>query len=362
MAVDRLLRPLQLGSTNLKNRVIMAPLTRNRAHPDGTPHELAIDYYRQRAGAGLIISEAAQISPIGKGYLNTPGIYDEKHVSAWKPVTDAVHHEGGAIYLQLWHVGRIGHNSLLPEGEKLIAPSAIRANAKTFTATGFADVSTPREIQLKEIPQVVEQYRIAAKNAKRAGFDGVEIHAANGYLLDQFLQSETNRRTDEYGGNPLKRFRLLKEVVEAIGKEFSYNSIGVRLSPNGYANDISDWNPRDTFMTVYHELNKYGLAYLHIVELMPGAAVTEGQKQIIRDLRPMWTGTYIANGEFDADKAETWIKEGRADAIAFGRPFISNPDLPERFRQGAPLNPADPSTFYGGDYRGYTDYPFLNQG
>ena len=357
---DMLFKPLSMGALELPNRVLMAPLTRNRAHPDGTPHEMAITYYRQRASAGLIFTEATQVSPIGKGYINTPGIHSKAHVAAWKRITDAVHAGGGRIFLQLWHVGRISHTSLLPEGQPPVSASSVRAHAQTFADSGFVDTSEPRALNTGEIPALIEDYRQAAKRAVEAGFDGVEVHSANGYLLDQFLHSHTNLRTDQYGGSPENRARLTLEVTQAVADVFGAGRVGVRLSPTGTFNDM---RPDDeaTFAAVINGLDRMGPAYLHVVEQFPGAEVSKADAAMLERLRGHWHGVYIANGDFDGRTAGGWIGRGRAHAIAFGRPFIANPDLPERLRQQAPLNQPDQETFYGGDHHGYTGYPFLER-
>ncbi len=356
-----LFKPLTMGSLELPNRVLMAPLTRNRAHPDGTPHDTATTYYRQRASAGLIFTEATQISAMGKGYINTPGIHADAHTAAWKRITDAVHAGGGRIFVQLWHVGRISHTSLLPDGQPPVAPSAVRAEAQTFAESGFVDTSQPRALETSEIPALIEEYRQAARRALEAGFDGVEVHSANGYLLDQFLHSHTNLRTDQYGGNPENRARLTLEATQAVAEVFGAGRVGVRLSPTGTFNDMRP-DDEETFAAVIDGLNRIGLAYLHVVEKFPGAEVSDADQAMRQRLRDRWAGVYIANGDFDDRTAADWIARGRAHAIAFGRPFIANPDLPERFRRQAPLNEPDQATFYGGDHHGYTDYPFLAEG
>ena len=356
-----LLEPVTLGALNLQNRVIMAPLTRNRAHEDGTPAQMAVEYYRQRAGAGMIITEATQISPLAKGYINTPGIYNDEHIAGWKPIVEAVHQAGGTIVCQLWHVGRISHVSLLPEGEQPLAPSAIRANAQTVTADGRTDVSEPRAMTLNDIQQTIADYAHAAKCAKLAGFDGVEIHAANGYLLDQFIQDGTNKRDDAYGGTIENRIRLLKEVVEAVVGVMGAGRVGIRLSPLGQYNDMADSDPEATFGAVIAMLNHYDLAYMHTVERFPGKESSKEELSLLERLAAQFTNGYIACGGFGKPDGEAYIETEKADAIAYGRPFIANPDLPERFRQDAALNEPDPATFYGGDERGYTDYPTLDQ-
>ncbi len=306
-----LFKPLTMGALELPNRVLMAPLTRNRAHPDGTPHEMAISYYRQRASAGLIFSEATQISPMGKGYINTPGIHSDAHVAGWKRITDAVHAGGGRIFLQLWHVGRISHTSLLPDGQPPISASPVRANAQTFAESGFVDTSEPRALETSEIPALIEAYRQAARRAVEAGFDGVEVHSANGYLLDQFLHSHTNLRTDQYGGSPENRARLTLEVTQAVADVFGADRVGVRLSPTGTFNDMRS-DDEETFAAVIGGLDRMGLAYLHVVEQFPGADVSDDDVAMLERLRARWHGVYIANGDFDDRTAAEWIGRARA--------------------------------------------------
>lgn len=356
-----LFRPLRIGALDVPNRVLMAPLTRNRAQPDGTPGDLALEYYRQRASSGLIFSEATQVSAEGKGYINTPGIHAESHVAAWKKITEAVHANGGRIFLQLWHVGRIAHTSLQPGEQAPVAPSAIRANAQTFIATGPVDTSEPRALDLDEMPRVVADFAAAARHAKDAGFDGVEVHGANGYLLNQFLSDHSNKRTDAYGGSVENRLRLPLEVTEAVAEVWGADRVGLRLSPFGKFNDMDDSDAEGHYTTIYKAFDALGLAYLHVVEQFPGIDGTAAEAEALDRLRALWTGTYIANGDFDAARAAEWIGRGRADAVTFGRPYISNPDLPERFRVGAALNEPDHATFYGGGAEGYTDYPFLDK-
>lgn len=357
---EPLFAELQLGGQRVPNRVFMAPLTRNRAHTDGTPHELAATYYGQRASAGLIVTEATQVSAMGVGYINTPGIHTDRHVAGWRAVTDAVHAGGGRIFLQLWHVGRISHTSLLPGNQAPVAPSAIPARAQTFTASGFVDCSAPRALGTDEIPGLIEEYRQAARHALDAGFDGVEVHSANGYLLDQFLHENANQRTDDYGGSPGNRARFPLEVVRAVADVWSADRVGVRLSPTGTFSDMDPTGVEPTFEAVIDGLNPLGLAYLHVVEQFPGNTVSAEDRAVLDRLRGRWTGVYIANGDFDGARGADWIARGRADAIAYGRPFLANPDLPERLARGATLNEPDQNTFYGGDARGYTDYPFLD--
>ena len=356
-----LFKPAKLGSLDVPNRVFMAPLTRNRSHGDGTPREIAETYYRQRASAGLILSEATQISAMGKGYLDTPGIYTDAHVAAWSKITRAVRAGGGRIFCQLWHVGRISHVSLLPEGRQPVSSSDRQADAQTYTANGFEQVSKPIALDRDGIRQTVEDYATAARAAKKAGFDGIEVHSANGYLLDQFLQDGVNTRTDDYGDAIDNRMRLLREVLDAVSDVWDPRRIGVRLSPLGEASDMSDSDPEALFKAVYKMLSGRGLAYLHVLEKFPGNEQADKDKQLIRNLRKNYDGFYIANGDYDRDSAADAIESGHANAVTFGRPFIANPDLPERFRRDAKLNPPNPDTFYGGDDIGYTDYPFLDE-
>ena len=357
----KLFNPLELGDLTLPNRIVMAPLTRNRALPDGdVPHDLNATYYAQRAGAGLIISEGTQISQEGKGYIQTPGIYSNEQVVGWKTVTDAVHNAGGRIFAQLWHVGRISHVSLQPDGQAPVAPSPITAKSQTFVATGFADVSDPRQLDTGEIARVVADYRKAAENAKAAGFDGIEIHAANGYLIDQFLRDSTNKRDDAYGRSLDKRTRFLAEVLEAVTSVYASTRVGVRFSPFSSFNDISDSDPLTTFGAAITRANDAGLGYIHLVEGETGGPRTF-PPNAIATLRENFSGAYMANNAYDRQLAIDAVESGKADLVAFGALFIANPDLVERFRQDAPLNTPDPQTFYGGDAVGYTDYPTLDQ-
>ena len=350
----------QLGPFTLQNRIVMAPLTRSRAQSGDVPSELAPLYYAQRTSAGLIIAEATQISPQGKGYAFTPGIYNEAQVAGWKKVTAAVHAKGGHIFLQLWHVGRISHPSLQPEGALPVAPSAVQPEGKAFTEEGFLPFVTPRALALEELPGIVEQYRHAALLSIEAGFDGVEIHAANGYLLDQFLRDKTNLRTDNYGGSFENRSRLLLEVVEAVTAVVPSDRVGIRLSPISPANDIADSNPQALFSHVVTQLNRFNLAYLHVVEGATGGPRSVDDGFDLQILRRLFNGVYIANNGYDLALAIQARQDNLADLIAFGRPFIANPDLVERLKTGAPLNELDPNTLYGGDARGYTDYQALN--
>ena len=355
-----LFSPVRLGAIDLPNRVLMAPLTRNRASEDGVPWEKAQTYYAQRASAGLIIAEATQVTPMGKGYIDTPGIHSDAQRDGWAKVTDAVHANGGRIFLQLWHVGRISHNSLLPEGQTPQAPSALAANTKTFTRNGFEDCSEPHAVTTDEIAGLIEDYRKAARLAKEAGFDGVEIHSANGYLIDQFLQDQTNRRDDEYGGSVENRMRFLREVIGAVTEVWDRDRVGIRLSPLGQANDIGDSDTEGLFGAVYEMLSAEKLAYLHVVEEFYGVDTSDDERDILKRLRSKYDGFYISNGAFDGAKAAETVASGHCDAVTFGRPFIANPDLPEHIRTGAALNEPNQDTFYGGDETGYIDYPFLD--
>lgn len=338
----------------------MAPMSRNRAHPDGTPSELAIEYYRQRAGAGLIISEATQVNNKGGSY-NTPGLYNDKQMSAWKRIVDAVHAEQGKIFVQLWHSGRVSHTSMQPNDEAPIAPSAIRARVQTAGSNGQnIDTSEPRALSINEINALIDDYRHVAVRAKEAGFDGVEIHAANGYLIDQFIRDGSNQRNDLYGGSAENRVRFLLEVTQAVTDVFGSSRVGVRFSPTGAFNDMSDSDPIKSFGTAIQQLNKLNLAYLHMVEVFFDQPTTAEDFRVLHQLRDQWSGTYILNGGLDRETAQQAIDNGSADAVAIGRPFISNPDLPERIRQGAEWAEIDRKTTYGGDHRGYTDYPFLS--
>ncbi len=360
MSDQKLFTPAKAGSVELKNRIVMAPLTRNRARAeDDAPFELHAEYYGQRAGAGLIITEASQISPQGKGYAWTPGIHSEAQVEGWKKVTDAVHAKGGKIVIQLWHVGRISHPVLQPGGVDPVAPSAIAANSKTFDGTQFVDTPMPRALEAEEIPGIVEDYRKAAENAKRAGFDGVEVHAANGYLIDQFLRDGSNKREDAYGGPVENRSRFLKEVMDAVVAVWGGDKVGVRLSPFSNANDIADSNPQETFSHVIRLLNSYGLAYLHLVEGQTGGPRDLPEGGDLGKLYALFDGARMGNNGYDRALAIDAVGSDTLDLVAFGRPFISNPDLVDRLEKDSPLNALDPETLYGGNEKGCTDYPTL---
>ena len=356
MAAD-LFTPIRLGGLELPNRIVMAPLTRNRAgQPGNVPQPINATYYAQRASAGLIITEASPISAMAHGYPNTPGIHSAGQVAGWRRVTDAVHAKGGRIVLQLWHVGRISHPSLLPNGALPVAPSAIKPAGKAVTHHGMMDFLTPRALEISEIPALIEDFRSAAHNAKTAGFDGVEVHAANGYLLDQFLRDGSNHRTDQHGGSAENRVRLLREVVTAVCAVWGADRVGVRVSPLNQYNDMRDSNPQALFNHVGDALRPFSLAYLHVMERdVHGLEVPFD----FIELRRRFNGPYMASGGYDKRRADAAIVARRADCVAFGRSYIANPDLVERYAQNAPLNVANPSTFYGGREQGYTDYPSL---
>lgn len=351
---------IQLGPYTLSNRIVMAPMTRSRAGKGNVPTVLNAHYYAQRACAGLIITEASQISPEGAGYPLTPGIYSADQVSGWKLVTEAVHAKNGRIFLQLWHVGRISHPSMQPNGSLPLAPSAIKPKGQAVTYAGHQDFVIPHALEKDEIQIIIEQYRKGAENAMAAGFDGVEIHGANGYLLDQFLRDGTNHRTDAYGGSLENRARLMFEVVEAVCSVWSGNRVGIRLSPIQPFNDMYDSDPERTFSFAVGRLNQFNLAYLHITEIGKEFPDVAGPSFDLAKLRPIWESILITNGSYDLESANAILANGGADMVAFGRLFIANPDLPLRFAKHAPLKMPDPETFYGGDERGYTDYPFLN--
>jgi N-ethylmaleimide reductase len=353
-----LFAPLRLGALTLPNRVVMAPMTRSRAAGDGTPGLLAPTYYAQRASAGLIISEAAHIDPHGVGYPNTPGIHNERHVAGWRNVIRAVHGEGGRIFLQLWHVGRISHPSVQPDGGAPIAPSPMAAEGELFTASGMRPFVTPRALGIQEIPGVVEQFARAAQLARDAGCDGVDIHAANGYLIDQFLRSGSNCRSDAYGGSVANRARFLLEVVEAVTGVWGPERVGVRLSPLSPYNSMSDSDPMETFTYVGRALHRLGIGYLHIAEPGPGHPMsTPAGCQLLAALRSAFSACFVVDGGRDRVSAEAALAAANADLVALATPFIANPDLVERLARGVPLAVADPKTFYAGGARGYTDYP-----
>jgi N-ethylmaleimide reductase len=353
-----LLEPTVLGAIELANRLVMAPLTRCRAGAGNVPTDLMVEYYRQRASAGLIISEATQIMPEGQGYPNTPGIYNEAQIAGWRKVTDAVHAAGGKMVLQLWHVGRVSHSSFQPHGALPVAPSAIAIPGEGRDAA-FKKVpfETPRALDTAEIPAIVQAYELASHHAIAAGFDGVEIHAANGYLLDQFLRDGSNHRSDKYGGSIENRARFLMDVVDAVTAAVGADRVGLRISPLQPANGMSDSDPWATFSYVVRAVDAFKLAYLHVAGMgvdQPGVA---GPAFDLNALRPLWHGKMMVNYHYDQARAEAAVHDGHADVVAFGVPFIANPDLVNRFRLDAPLNEADANTFYGGNTKGYTDYP-----
>jgi N-ethylmaleimide reductase len=369
---ELLFQPYRLGPFTLPNRIVMAPLTRSRARqPGNVPTSLNACYYAQRASAAFIISEATQVSMQGQGYAWTPGIHSREQVEGWRLVTDAVHAAGGRIFLQLWHVGRISHPALQPDHMLPVAPSAITPAGDAFIENDRGEGQLvpfvrPRALQIEEMPYIVQQYAHGARNAMAANFDGVEVHGANGYLIDQFISSGTNHRTDAYGGAVGNRARLLMEVVEAVSEIWGPDRVGVRLSPLGSFNDMSDAEPEVTFGTIAQLLSDLRFAYLHIVN--PGLAAIEkgkapdaGAEQMLALIREKYSGTLIVAGGFDRDTAEAWLEQSKADLIAFGRKFLANPDLPDRLRMPTGLNADDQSTYYGGGAKGYTDYPSLAQ-
>jgi len=363
-ATDPLFDPVQVGDMSLPHRVAMAPLTRSRAgQPGDVPTDMNVEYYRQRAGAAFIISEATQVSPQGKGYAFTPGIHSQAQIDGWRKVTAAVHEAGGRIVLQLWHVGRISRPELQPDGETPVAPSAIKPEgAQTYISneSGMVDVLEPRALATDEIPGIVEQFRRGAENALKAGFDGVEIHAANGYLLDQFIRSNSNTRSDAYGGSVENRLRLPLQVVEAVTDVWGTERTGIRVSPTGSFNGMHDDDPVTIFGTFAERLNETGIAFIEVVEdSFQGNHASGRPEPVIDAIRAGFTRTYIGNGAYSADEARERIAAGRCDLATFGRPMIANPDLPERFKRHAALNEWDSSSFYGGDEHGYIDYPFL---
>ncbi len=360
MSAPDLFSPLQLGSLQVRNRIFMAPLTRCRAEAGNVPGDLNAEYYAQRASAGLIITEATTVSPHGFGYPNTPGIFTDAQVAGWKKVTAAVHAAGGRIFLQLWHVGRISHPAFQPDGELPVAPSAIKPKGQIFTGAAMVDYMVPRALELSEISGIIAEYEHGARCAKEAGFDGVEVHNANGYLLDQFLRDGTNHRTDGYGGSVANRSRLTLEVTEAVIGVWGADKVGIRFSPGGVFNDMHDSDPLATFGHVLKELAPKNLAYAHITQTT-AQDIAHGAKDGVgpRELRAFYPGTIISAGGFTQTSGNEALAEGWADAIAFGVPFLSNPDLPERFRREADLNKPDETTFYASGPKGYTDYPVL---
>jgi N-ethylmaleimide reductase len=355
---DDLFSPYRLGDLALDNRIVMSPMTRSRAVDGNVPNPLAATYYAQRASAGLIITEATQVSPQGVGYVRTPGIHSPAQVSGWRKVTEAVHRAGGTIFAQLWHVGRVSHPDF-HGGELPVAPSAIAPDGEVFTTNGMTKIVTPRALETREISGIVAQFRHGAESAKAAGFDGVELHGANGYLLDQFLRDGANRRSDAYGGSLQNRARLPLEVVEAVIDVWGAPRVGYKVSPNGTVYSMSDSDPIRTFSYLAAELDRLGLGYLHVTEPIAGPAAPAGNTRALPVLRKIFTGTLIANGGYDAASGNAAVANRETDLIAYGVPFLANPDLPLRYLKSAPLNPPQPATFYAGEEKGYIDYPAL---
>lgn len=353
---------LQIGDLVLPHRIVMAPMTRNRANSEGVQPPMVAEYYAQRASAGLIITEATQVEPHANGYINTPGIYTPEQIDSWKPITQAVHDKGGRIYMQLWHAGAISHTSLHPGGESPLSPSGIRQETGVFTVNGPEPVSDPRALMTEEVKALVGYFKQAARNAKEVGFDGVEIHGANGYLIDQFLRDSTNQRTDEYGGTIENRHRFLLEIVEASVDVWGPDCVGVRISPRGVFNDIKDSQAHDNYGSLAKKLNEYPLAFLHLIEAVPNyqnLAMDPDIPPILDLIRDSYEGALIINGGYDKESGDALIQSGKADLVAYGALYISNPDLLERFKAGAKLTPPDRDTFYVPGEKGYIDYPFM---
>lgn len=353
-ALPTLLSPVRLGAVALANRVVMAPMTRNRARKDEVPGEHAAAYYAQRASGGLLITEATQVGPGARGYAFTPGIYTDAMVEGWAKVTDAVHARGGKIAVQLWHTGRISHSSMRG-GQRPVAPSALAAEGKLFTYDGLKSFETPRSLEVDEIRAIIHDFAHAARKARAAGFDAVELHAGNGYLIDQFLRDGSNHRTDAYGGSAENRARFLVDVTRAVVDAIGADRVGVRLSPDNPFNSMKDSDPVATFRTAARLLEPFGLAWLHVTEV--GERGDAAHPPATAAIREVYTGALILNTGYDAERAESVLAANGAAAIAFARPYIANPDLVERFAAGAPLAAGDPSTYYGGDEKGYIDYP-----
>jgi N-ethylmaleimide reductase len=361
MSTAKLYEPFQLGPITLANRMVMAPLTRSRAESGNVPGPMTIDYYSQRAGVGLIIAEATQVSAQAQGYVSTPGVHSPEQIAAWRQVTDAVHAKGGKIYVQLWHTGRMSHTAFQPGHQAPVAPSAIAAKAKTYVpGTGFTDTSTPRALETAEIPGIVNDFRQAARNAIEAGFDGVEIHGAHGYLLDAFLRDGSNHRTDQYGGSIENRARFLLEVMAAVTQEIGADRVGIRLSPVSPVNDSSESHPQPLFEHVVRELEKLHPVYIHVVEGHTGGPRDNAPFDYVA-LRKLYTGVWMLNNGYSKAMAEAAVDNGSADLVSFGRLMISNPDLARRFKENQPLNElfADAPLYGGQGPHGYTDYPAL---
>jgi N-ethylmaleimide reductase len=353
-----LFTPYRLGDLVLNNRLALSPMTRSRALDGNVANPMAATYYVQRASAGLMVTEGTQVSPQGVGYIRTPGIHSAEQVAGWKHITDAAHRVGGTIFAQLWHVGRVSHPDF-HDGALPVAPSALPVEGEAFTTNGKVKIPTPRALAIDEIPGIVEQFRQGAQNAKAAGFDGVELHGANGYLLDQFLRDGANKRTDAYGGSLVNRARLPLEVAQAVAEVFGASRVGYKLSPYFPGYSMSDSNPIETFSFIARELDKLGLGYLHVSEAIAGPMKVEGTVRVTPFIRDAFDGTLIVNGGYDAATAEAAIARGETDLVAIGVPFLANPDLPRRYRSGAALNAPDPATFYAGEEKGYIDYPAL---
>ncbi|HCA56964.1 MAG TPA: alkene reductase [Blastocatellia bacterium] len=345
---------LTIGNTELSNRILYAPMTRSRANDEGVQPDFVAEYYGQRATAGLLITEATNVSAMAKGYVRTPGIYTDEQIASWRKVTERVHAEGGKIFLQIFHTGRIALPDLLPENAQPVAPSAVAAAGQNYTDTGMKDFVVPRPLETEEVKAIVKDFAAAARNAIEAGFDGVEIHGANGYLIQQFLSTNVNLRTDEYGGSVENRSRFLLEIVDAVVAEIGWERTGLRLSPGGEFNDIKENDAEELYDYVIAELNKRKLAYLHI-------GTFDQNRDWHPIIRPKYDGIYLAGVGYDKERGERTLAEGGADAIVYGKLFLANPDLPERFRRNAPLNEWDESTFYTPGEKGYTDYPTLEQ-
>jgi N-ethylmaleimide reductase len=361
---EPLFTPYTLGSLTLPNRLVMAPMTRNRADENGVPRPMTTTHYAQRATAGLLITEATQVSDKASGYMFTPGLYTDDQARGWRAVTDTVHAKDGRIFSQLWHTGRVSHTLLQPDGGDPVAPSAVQAETQVFTPNGFEPPSMPRALNIDEIPAIVEQFAHAARLAKSAGFDGVEVHGANGYLIEQFLKDGSNQRTDAYGGDIPSRMRFALEVISTVVEVWGPGRVGFRISPRGNFNGMYDSDPLALYSRLTEALNDIPLAYLHLIEPLPGHPAFTSQEEVPpvgQDLRRIYKGSLIINGGYGRESGEKAIAENAADLVAFGVPFLANPDLVERYRRNAPLNEPDQDTFYGGDEKGYNDYPFLEE-
>lgn len=352
-----LFQPFDFGEVQLSNRMVMAPMTRNRADKNGVVTPMMVEHYRQRSSAGLIITESSPVSAQAVGYPNTPGMYTKEQVAGWQNLTQTVHQEGGCIFIQLQHCGRISHPSMQPEGNTPVSASAIQPDGQAITYEGMKDYVVPRELEISEIANIVEQFRHAALMAKEANFDGIEVHGANGYLIDQFLRDGSNHRKDAYGGSIENRMRLLNEILDSVTDIWPSSRVGVRLTPENSFNSMSDSDPQTHFEYIIKQLSTRHLAYVHVLE---GNMAVKDKKVDYRLLRSCFNGVYIANNGYDLERAQAALKNGDADLVAFGTPFLANPDLVRRFIEKLPLNEADRSTFYGGDEKGYTDYPFIS--